>query len=92
MSELIQAQGCAGRDGKPAKCFIIPNSNPPKINPPEHLNQDHKGQQYIKDYVYDIQKRQCLQYGLTLYIDNTGTKCVDCKENIHCSICKGMFY
>ncbi|KAG2126627.1 P-loop containing nucleoside triphosphate hydrolase protein, partial [Suillus bovinus] len=31
MSEIIQGQGRSGRDGLPARCYMLPSTSPPKI-------------------------------------------------------------
>ena len=87
MSELIQAQGRSGRDGKAARCFIIPASNPqlPKISKEA---EDHKGQWYAYDYVYRLGTKRCLRYGTTLYIDGKGLECKDDLASVPCSVCK----
>ncbi|KAG1832561.1 hypothetical protein DFJ58DRAFT_848010 [Suillus subalutaceus] len=64
MSEIIQAQGRAGRDGRPARCYIIPSTSPPKL-PIGRSEPDHKGRWYAHDYVYTHGLKRCLRYGST---------------------------
>ncbi|KAG1787230.1 P-loop containing nucleoside triphosphate hydrolase protein [Suillus plorans] len=42
MTEIIQAQGRGGRDGRLARCYILPSSTPPKIAI-GRWEVDHKG-------------------------------------------------
>ena len=88
MSELIQAQGRAGRDGKHAKCIVIPNVTRPKLRLDEDMEIDHKGQEYVMKYIYGEEK-ECLRFGSTYYIDGKGMKCDEDKDNMWCSRCKG---
>ncbi|KIK80755.1 hypothetical protein PAXRUDRAFT_157856 [Paxillus rubicundulus Ve08.2h10] len=87
MSELIQAQGRGGRDGQPAKCIIIPGTNQAKIAIGRD-EVDHKGRWFAHDYIHAHGLKQCLRYGLTLYINGTGTKCWDGTTNQLCTVCK----
>lgn len=87
MTELIQAQGRGGRDGQPARCYILATATPAKtaIGRDE---VDHKGMWYAKDYIYVHGLDRCLRYGATLYIDGAGTKCEDDPRNERCCVCK----
>ncbi|KAG1853621.1 P-loop containing nucleoside triphosphate hydrolase protein [Suillus subluteus] len=87
MSEIIQAQGRAGRDGCPARCYIVPSTSPPKLAI-GRSEPDHKGRWYAHDYVYTHGLKRCLRYGSTLYIDGEGTKCKDDQRNQPCCVCK----
>ncbi|KAG2063370.1 hypothetical protein BDR04DRAFT_1123305 [Suillus decipiens] len=87
MTEIVQAQGRGGRDGRPARCYILPSSTPPKIAI-ERSEVDHKGLWYARDYVYHYGLKHCLRYGSTLYIDGEGTECRQHENNQWCCVCK----
>ncbi|KAG2030099.1 P-loop containing nucleoside triphosphate hydrolase protein [Suillus americanus] len=87
MSEIIQAQGRAGRDGHPARCYILPSTSSPKLTI-GRSEPDHKGRWYAHDYIYTHGLKRCLRYGSTLYIDREGTKCKDDQKNQLCCVCK----
>jgi len=87
MSELIQAQGRAGRDGRTAKCIIVPatTGSEPKISKEE---VDHKGLWAAYEHAYKYGDGQCLRYGMTLYVDGQGVECKEDNVNVPCSACK----
>ncbi|KAG2743923.1 P-loop containing nucleoside triphosphate hydrolase protein [Suillus brevipes Sb2] len=87
MMEIIQAQGRGGRDGRPARCYILPSSTPPNITVGQS-EVDHKGLQYAHDYIYRYGLNRCLRYGSTLYIDREGTECRRHESNQWCCVCK----
>ncbi|KAG2030468.1 hypothetical protein BDR03DRAFT_987079 [Suillus americanus] len=87
MTEIIQAQGRGGRDGRPARCYILPSPTPPKITI-GRSEVDHKGLWYAQDYIYRYGLNRCLRYGLTLYIDGEGTECRRHESNQWCCVCK----
>lgn len=86
MSELIQAQGRGGRDGKPAKCVIITAKYTPRIKVKRN-DIDHKGQWFAYDFINIHGSTRCLRYSLTLYIDGKGTECLEDGANRLCSFC-----
>jgi superfamily II DNA helicase RecQ len=51
MTEIIQAQGRGGRDGKPSRCYILPSMTPPKIAIGREA-EDHKGLWYAQNHIY----------------------------------------
>ncbi|KAG2110016.1 hypothetical protein DEU56DRAFT_985445 [Suillus clintonianus] len=87
MSEIIQAQGRGGRDGNPARCYMLPSTSPPKIII-GRSETDHKGLWYAHDHIYSHGLKRCLRYGSTLYIDGEGTKCGADRRNQLCCVCK----
>lgn len=87
MTELIQAQGRGGRDGLPARCYILASATTTKIAIGRD-EEDHKGLWYAKDYIYGHGLDRCLRYGATLYVDGAGTKCEDDPRNERCCVCK----
>lgn len=87
MSELIQAQGRSGRDGRTARCFIIPTLTP-RVPTIDRETMDHKGQWYAYEYVYAHGENHCLRYGTTRYIDGTGLECKEDPTNKYCSVCR----
>ncbi|KAG2110463.1 hypothetical protein BD769DRAFT_1674622 [Suillus cothurnatus] len=87
MTEMIQAQGRGGRDGRPARCYILPSSTPPKIAI-GRSEVDHKGLWYAHDYIYRYGLQRCLRYGSTLYIDGEGMECRRHESNQRCCVCK----
>jgi hypothetical protein len=86
MTELIQAQGRGGRDGRHARCYVLPNSTPAKIAI-GRLEVDHKGLWHARDYAYKYSIKNCLRHASTAYIDGTGTWCKDDVANEPCSFC-----
>ena len=68
---------------------MIAGTTGPKIQVDKDRDVDHKGQEYIVDYVYNGKTKGCVWYGGTLYIDGYGTKCLDEEENVLCSVCQG---
>ncbi|KAG2045911.1 hypothetical protein BDR06DRAFT_1000782 [Suillus hirtellus] len=87
MLEFIQAQGRAGRDGLPAKAYVLVpiNASPPRLPDQE---SDHKGKQAMYDHLYKYGLKRCLRYGMTQHIDGVGTGCRQLVSNQHCCVCK----
>ncbi|KAG2340217.1 hypothetical protein BDR05DRAFT_950662 [Suillus weaverae] len=87
VSEIIQAQGRGGRDGCPARCYILPSMLPLILN----IGQSelyYKGWWYTHDYIYTHGLKCCLHYGSTFYIDGGETKCEANERNQLCCVCK----
>jgi len=83
MTTYVQEVSRAGRDGKPAKCILIPvNSKPPKQNAAE---PDHKGLQPMHDYVFI--EEDCLRYAITNHSDGKGVYCHHDQKRQKCSLC-----
>ena len=87
MTELIQAQGRGGRDGQPAKCYMLPALTHGKISIGRD-ELDHKGLWYARDYISDQGEKRCLRHRSTLYVDGVGACCKDDASNERCSLCK----
>ncbi|KAG1762154.1 P-loop containing nucleoside triphosphate hydrolase protein [Suillus occidentalis] len=86
MSELVQAQGRGGRDGLPARCYVLPSSSPHKISVSRSAI-DHKGLWYAHDHFYAHGLKRCLRYGSTLYVDGRGIECREDEKNQPCCVC-----
>ena len=87
MSELIQAQGQVGRDGRTTKCVIMPATTgaKPKIGK-DQVN--HKGLWAAYKHAYEHGEGRCLWYGTTSYVDGRGVECKENDANVTCSACK----
>ena len=87
MLEFIQGQGRAGRDGAPARAYVLtPTSAPsPKVSDEE---VDHKGKQAMYDHLYKYGLKRCLRYGMTRHVDGAGISCRQLVSNQRCCVCK----
>lgn len=81
MISYIQEVSRGGRDGKPAKCILIPVV----IHKKKNLDQDHKGIQAMKHYVLD--ETHCLRSVITGFCDGVKLFCYNEPRRQKCSLC-----
>lgn len=83
MISYVQEVSRGGRDGKPAKCILIPvNTKSPKR---DTSVQDYKGLQEMHDYAFG--GADCLRYTITKYCDGVGVHCQSNPKCRKCSMC-----
>jgi len=81
MIGYIQEVSRAGRDKRPAKCYLIPcNRKAPQLSPNEI---DHKGQQAIWNMVFA--SSECLRSAITQF--NDGGNGVTCRNDLSNQLC-----
>ena len=92
MMEYIQAQGRAGRDGLPARCYtLVPTTASLPSAKSKGAHHDDRAAMYEHLYVYGL--KRCLRYGITLYNDGKGICCRPQILNQQlCSVCKANPY
>lgn len=83
MISYVQEVSRAGRDGKPAKCILIPVNT--KALKQDTTEKDYKGLQEMHNYVF--KEADCLRYAITKYCDGVGVYCYNDPKRQICSLC-----
>lgn len=83
MINFVQEASRGGRDGKPARCYLIPLGQP---KTGETVGEDHKGQGAMIEYTWQYPK--CLRHVITTFCDGAGVYCFDSPTRELCSACR----
>ncbi|KAF9237260.1 hypothetical protein BU15DRAFT_63322 [Melanogaster broomeanus] len=86
MLEFVQGQGRAGRDGRPAKCYLLTpkEAGRPSTKEPGVMTENKVA---MYEHVYTYRLKRCLRYGISFYIDGTRVSCRGLGCNQLCCVC-----
>ena len=84
MMTYVQEVSRGGRDGKPAKCVLVPIKVKSSI--PEVPEPDHKGKLAMHEYITG--QVDCLHFAITSFCDGAGVYCYNDDKRQKCSFCR----